>query len=278
MHPEIYLDLPNDTYHLAASLSSTGVKQLLKNPYLYWYNSHLNPDKEPLDTAALKRGRVAHILLLEPQHFNSEFKIKEGVYRSGKEGVVGEGEYNEIQAACEVLRSTKLISKLIIGGLPEVSIFWNDALTGVKCRSRLDYIKENLIIDYKTVSSIEQFDITNSIARYGYDIQAGIYMDSIQKIINSKEIQGDYNPEWLKNIRKHKKFEFIFIFQEKKAPFLYRAVQVDPKIIELGQEKFRQAINLFKQYYDKYGANPWPSGLDSVEHLYIDDLPNKIFY
>lgn len=71
----IYFNLSNEDYHADEAISCSGVKNLLKNPKLFWHNSSLNPKKKQLDTKALKLGRLYHNLLLEPEKFKDEFLV-----------------------------------------------------------------------------------------------------------------------------------------------------------------------------------------------------------
>jgi len=177
--PGIYFNMPNEIYHADASLSNSGMGKLLKTPKNYWYESPMNPDREPLDTQALKQGKVLHTLLLEPHKFHEEWTVKAGVKNTTVAGMVGEGAYNDLKKAVMALRSDKIISGLFSHGYPEVSIFWIDDETGVPCRARMDYLSTFLVADLKGVADTSNYKLGYSIADYGYYRQAAFYLRGI---------------------------------------------------------------------------------------------------
>ena len=71
---------------------------------------------------------------------------------------------------------------------------------------------------------------------------------------------------------------FIYAFQEKKPPYITRAVELAEDVIRIGQDKYKEALNIYKENSEKYKNTKWSSGYDSVELIQVDDLPNKIFY
>ena len=77
--PGVY-DLPIDVYHSQCtdgpSLSSTGIRRLLKSPAHYWKHSDLNPAaEEEDDKEAFVLGRAAHHLILGEKNFREHFTI-----------------------------------------------------------------------------------------------------------------------------------------------------------------------------------------------------------
>jgi len=64
--PGIYFGLPSAEYHANQSLGSSDLKRLLQAPAVYWFHSHLNPDRQPTpDSPAKQKGRALHKLVLE---------------------------------------------------------------------------------------------------------------------------------------------------------------------------------------------------------------------
>ena len=102
-------DIPNDVYHASAGVSRSGLMELKRSPYHYWYR-YLNPEREhEKPTPAMKLGELVHALVLEPQYFEERYVIppelhqvpkvellKDLVAKLGKEA--GREEY-EIQKA-----------------------------------------------------------------------------------------------------------------------------------------------------------------------------------
>jgi len=284
MKSGIYFNLSNEDYHNDKSVSNSSMSQLLKTPLHYWHNSAMNPNKEPLDTLALKNGKVLHTLLLEPHKFHEEWKIKAGVKNTTSAGMIGEGAYNELKEAVAALRSDKIIAGLFSYGFPEVSIFWVDLETGVPCRARMDYLSSILISDLKGCADVSNQKIGYSIVDYGYFRQQAFYLDAVEiikGIIRSGVPVHNDCPDkiWFSRFMESVHNKFAFVFQEKTAPFVTRAEQLCERTYEIGQGSYRQALSIFKQNYEKHGAEKWPSGYEGkVGLMQLDDLPAKINY
>jgi hypothetical protein len=62
----VYFGLPSADYHADPSVGSSDLKRLLQAPTVYWWHSHMNPDRPPPpDTLAMQKGRALHKLVLE---------------------------------------------------------------------------------------------------------------------------------------------------------------------------------------------------------------------
>lgn len=88
--PGIY-DMPIGIYHSQCtdgpSLSSTGIRRLLKSPAHFWKFSELNPHRvEEDDKEAFVLGRAAHHLLLGEREFRKHFTIQPDTYRDPDTG------------------------------------------------------------------------------------------------------------------------------------------------------------------------------------------------
>ncbi len=104
-----------------------------------------------------------------------------------------------------------------------------------KCKGMLDVLnrKNGIIIDYKTCSSSNSQDFYHSAIKYGYDIQAALYID-IAKV-------NKINCE-----------SFIFVAQEKTFPYLASVfvAMSDGKFVEDGRNKYLSAMANTETQYD----------------------------
>ena len=78
--PGVY-DVSIDRYHSqicdGPSISSSGIRALLRSPAHYWRTSDLNPARvEEDDKEAFILGRAAHHLLLGEKEFSRQFVIR----------------------------------------------------------------------------------------------------------------------------------------------------------------------------------------------------------
>ena len=62
--PGVYFGMPDDEYHSDIGLGSTGLKNLLISPAVYWAESNYNPDRKPFSTRYTERGKGLHDCVL----------------------------------------------------------------------------------------------------------------------------------------------------------------------------------------------------------------------
>lgn len=58
VEPGIYFGMPDEQYHGALALSSSGIRNIRISTLDFWVDSILNPEREPRDTVALRDGRA----------------------------------------------------------------------------------------------------------------------------------------------------------------------------------------------------------------------------
>lgn len=204
------------------------------------------------DTAAFAFGRAAHKYILEKDDFFNEFAIvpqcdrrtKEGkelynaflVESQGKE-VISADEYLQIQQMSEAIDNYPLARQLLTGEV-EQSFWWTDSETGEVLKCRPDCLTEHegkkYIVDYKTTDSCQDGHFERSARKYGYKFQAGFYRE------------GMFNNTF-------DEYGFIFVAQEKKAPFAVRIYFCTDAFIDEGYEQFRKAVNIY--HYCKENDN-----------------------
>lgn len=282
--PGIYFHMPDTEYHSDWSISNSGMGDLLKSPRRYWHKSNMNPEKESIDTIDMRKGRVLHTLLLEPQNFHKDWKIKPGVQNSTSPGMIGEGAYKDLCAAVKALRSDNVFGRLFQGGFAEVSIFWIDEETQVPCRARIDYLTPYFAGDLKSTTDVSDYSLGYSIVDYGYYRQAAFYLHGLGMVKqaireNKASFYNNGDEAWYELFMNNAQESFGFVWQEKTAPYTTRADELCERTIELGRNSFRKALHLFKANYEKYGTAPWPSGYEGrVGIIQLDDLPPKINY
>ena len=126
-----------------------------------------------------------------------------------------------------------LVRKLL-NGKREQAFFWTDEDTGLLCKVRLDILAEMdgrlVVADYKTSNSAKTEIFNNDIFRYGYHLQAFMYTEAVMKNMNLTE-----------------RPDFIFIVQEKKAPYAVNLVQVTEDVMLAGMDDFREYMGTLKQ-------------------------------
>ena len=125
---------------------------------------------------------------------------------------------------------------LIRGAQTEVPLYWIDPETGVECKGRLDAITEDYVIDYKTTTNAATDAFMREAIRYGYDLQAAMYLEAARA--------NGYNPKG-----------FIFIAQEKTAPYLVNVLHAGDAFIDRGLWIMRDLLAKYKECSD---SDTWP--------------------
>lgn len=250
-------------YRSHPAVSRSDLMKFKKSPLHYKYSIE-NPadDKAP----ALIFGAACHKYILEREDFDAEFAIAPNVDRRTKEGkaawaefvdscgeksVISEEDFEKIREMAKAVDAHPIAGQLIKGE-HEVSLFWTDSETGEECKVRPDCIHKEeaktMIIDYKTTTSCDDGAFEKSCRKYGYKLQAGMYREGF--------FQNFFEDA-----------TFVFIAQEKDAPYAVRVYQCTDEYMNEGFDEYRALIGLYHEckIQDNY------HGYDEIEYLYGEE-------
>lgn len=257
--PGIYA-IPAETYHAdrflpEPSLSSTVARRIIETcPARAWWEKS-NP-QPPSD--ALIVGSAAHEWLLEgetwPQRHvvlppDHDGRTKDG--RALKASIVAAGkrpvaydDFQAIRAMKEALEAHPFAGAAFRAGRAETTLIWRDEDHGIWCRARPDFLPRagRIIADYKTTVSAEPAYLRRAVRNYGYDQQAAWYLAGLRAL-------GFVDPQ------------FLFVFQEKTAPYLITPVTLSARALNLGAELNRQAAVAFAH---GLRTGEWPGYADDI--------------
>jgi hypothetical protein len=260
--PGVYPNLSMAEYHGdRASLSSSGARRLLPPscPALFRYEQdHPQPVKKVFDlgNAAHREvlGNGPELVLIDAELWNTK-AIKQDVADVRAEGGVPlkRGEYDAVLGMADAIRRHPVASVLFDPerGRPEQSVFWRDR-SGVMRRARFDWLPDpregRLIIpDYKTCRSAEPSALARAVDEYGYHQQADWYRAAAR----AAGLGGDDTA-------------FVFVCQEKTAPYLVTVVELDAMSLRIGAAKNRRAIETFARCTE---TGHWPGYSDAIEYV-----------
>lgn len=232
--------ISNAEYRAREGISSTELKKILKSPMHY---KHWKDNPENTDTPDLLFGRAAHKYILETYDFYNEFAVAPNCDRRTKEGkaewslfcdqnegkdIITQEQFEKIEEMRNVMLATPFVGKLI-NGEHEISYFWTDEDTELKCKCRPDSINHRLkiVVDYKTCDNAETQRFMRQAIDLGYDLQASYYLDGVKA-----NTEQDYI--------------FVFIAQEKKAPYAVNILQADDIFIRSGREVYKSMLQTYK--------------------------------
>jgi len=230
-----------------------------------WKMEH--PEEEE-KTAALIFGSAAHKYVLEPEEFDREYCTAPVVDRRTKEGkkawedfiaanegktVISPDDLETMHEMASVIRETPLAARYL-DGQHEVPFFWKDKETGEKCKCKADCIRAEdgriVVVDYKTAQSAQTMKFNAEIFKRGYHVQAAMYTEGVKEALGL-----DYRPG------------FVFVVQEKKAPYAMNVIDVTEEVMDYGESVYHK---LLRTYHDCKTVDIW-------EGYITGDVPNDSF-
>jgi hypothetical protein len=127
-------------------------------------------------------------------------------------------------------------------------------------RARADWLptvvagRRYVSCDYKTSKSSEPRAFARSVADYSYHQQDAWYTEGVQTLL------GIENPA------------FLFVVQEKTAPYVVTVIELDEEAKAIGAIRNRRAIDLYAEYS---AAGVWPGYSTQIERA---SLPRWAVY
>lgn len=231
-------------YRQHPAISRSELWKMNESPEKFkWYKDHPQPP-----TPSLLFGQVVHKLLLQPDDFDTDFAIAPELDRRTKAGkdaynafcdglgersVVPPEMYLQAVEMAQKALSEPYVKKLL-SGEKEVPFFWTDHDTGEECKCRVDCLTDVdgtlTIVDYKTAANAKTDVFNNSIFKWGYDFQAGMYSEGVMNCLNL-----DVRPK------------FVFVVQEKTPPYAINIITIPDEVMLVGLDKFREYIGIFHE-------------------------------
>jgi hypothetical protein len=249
--PSLVYDMPNALYHSAEMkarfVSKSGLDQIAKSPaHFKWFLS--NPTEE---TPALVFGRAFHTMILEPEKADEEIVTLPDAWPTKKEcgrsiedqkeefRIIHRGKAMLTPDQMEMARAmAKSVEEHTAAGFllrrehgnAEVTALWNDADTGVDCRARFDWLREDgLIVDLKTTRCAKPEIFEKLAIEHRYHVQAAFYMEAYRRI-TGKEPAG-----------------FAFVAVEKEPPYCACVYVSQPDFIRLGTIEYLNNLNTYAE-------------------------------
>ena len=258
--------VPIDLYHGGPGIGSSDLRQILRSPRHYLQakdeaskrraQSEPGPDAEAQEAAesakdAVKAGRsqilgsAVHAAILEPEKFDDMFwvrptdinrRTKVGkaewaslVERNRGKTEIDQKTLNEALAIAESVTKHSVASKYLADlHDAEVSFYVkDDVVKDVLRKVRPDILTaENVILDLKTTRDARAEDFVRSVVRYGYDVQAAYYVDTLSLC----EVEPS---------------DFIFLVVETSPPYEVAMYRPNHEFFDRGRRLYREAMVTF---------------------------------
>ena len=105
--------------------------------------------------------------------------------RIGDRTILPRADYDAIERLSQMVAESNL-EKIFANGFPEVSLFWVDQRTNLRCKARIDYLKSGAFVDLKTFSNIADKPLDVAIAHTfifnRYHVQQWFYQQAIDYV------------------------------------------------------------------------------------------------
>lgn len=274
----IVYDLSIETYHAdRESISKTGLDLIDKCPSIFraWQSPDA-PKREP--KPGQLEGNLAHCAILEPEEFLKRYAVPpkdaprkptEKQWNAEKPSAksvaamewwsqwaadnqqklpITVGQYEVAMRQAESVRALPEIREALAKGHAEVSAYWTDPMTGVKCRCRPDFVHEVnddsvILLDLKTFSSASAHEFRKQCARKRYECQAAMYSDGYAEAGGGEVLA------------------FLFVCIELDFPFSANVFMLDEKGTDSGRRKYLKNL---RTYSGCLKSDLWPGYADGV--------------
>lgn len=241
-----YLNLPNEQYHgLKEWESSSTIKNIQRS--LEYYDFKKNETSKP--GLPLEKGSALHYAM-ELLAENDSLDGFDDTVMTFKGSTIPSKKYDEVKKEhpeCIVVPEQVKKDVLVMAekayqksnhlglfnrdeGVSEMSIFWIDPITGIKCKARPDYMRfdVNLIIDYKTTKDNSETGYPKQVANYDYHLSAAFYIEAVKQVFGVNII------------------DFIHTAIASTAPFEVEFYALTENTILEGECKFRDSLAKLK--------------------------------
>lgn len=280
--PGIYKNLPEASYHAAKAFNQSGCNTALEQSFAHYLH---NKTSGFSSTPSMILGSLVHCFVLNTPVSDSfivlpdlskDEELKEysrpkttKIYKEKIKPYLEKAQRENLQLIDnDIVEKAKDIaasvsSKNTIGSLfkcsgeTELSIFFPAAFEkNLICKARLDRVltEDGVVLDLKTTGKSAQYSAFRyNIARYGYDIQAAMYLKAAK---------------WAG----YKVDKFVHVVVETFEPYCVAAYVLSDADIHAGDEKLYQAQRMYCKYLKTGIAPGYPDEIQEIsmgEHQLI---------
>lgn len=267
--------ISNEEYHADKALGKSDLDLVNRSVYHYLKKSFRE------ETPALRFGSAFHTAVLEPDLYAKRYAVLPPMDRRTKAGkeeydrflsehpgavILTADEAQQIDEMRLAVMAHPIAKQLVVAGQAELSCFWTDPLTSLKCKCRPDYLLLDLCtaIDLKTTEDASPWSFSRSCATYRYNAQQAWYVDGLRTC----GIDVD---------------SFVFVAIEKKPPHAVACYTLDRPSVEAGRAWCRRALDTIAAYHEQVdaGRDPWPGYTACITELTLPAWaldPKEVYY
>lgn len=272
LEPMVIEGLPAEDYFALPALSCSGAKRLLPPscPALFaWELDHGRPDKPQYDLghAAHKMvlGEGGQLLVIDATDYKkpANAALAKEARADGRIPLLRK-EFRQVSDMARALRRHSVVGSLFDAqrGRAEVTLLWHDERWGIDRKARLDWLpniidgKILIIPDYKTTVSADPTSFSKQVANYGYHQQHAWYVEAVEVCLGVSAA-------------------FVFVAQEKAAPYLITPFELDREAVDIGRAKNEAAMEI---YADCAASGFWPTwSADEIVSLSLPGWADRAY-
>lgn len=159
-------------------------------------------------------------------------------------------QWDMAQAIMAAVAGHERAGRALQGGVAEETLVWRDAATGVLCKARLDYYREDLgvVFDLKTTEDARAPAVSRDILKWGYHLSAAHYLAGLEAL--GLPAVG-----------------FAWVCVEKSAPYAIGLHLASPPLLDQAAHEHRA---LLARYAACVQSGKWPGYADDFAAI---DLP-----
>jgi hypothetical protein len=240
-------------YHAHPAIGSTSAKKLIESPALFDYERDM-----PIDTAALRMGRLFHALALGTPHDcivkDWDARTKEGKARAAEVEamdvtVISQADWDTAHAMAKAVKAK--VGHLLTDGEAEVAAFAE--IDGIPVKAKADWLRsDGIIVDLKSTAKKP-----NPVGRrtwwickdYHYHLSAAWYLDVFRAA--GHDVRG-----------------FLLIFVSKTPPYLVSVGELSAEREAEGRDMGAHAREIFR---DCTASGVWPEWADHHDLIHEID-------
>jgi hypothetical protein len=192
-------------------------------------------------TKQMITGSLSHLFVLEPDRLATDAVVipAEVLAKNGAKStnayhdfaaanpgklLVKEEEMATAKGIVDSIYSDDIARKLLRGGKCEHTIVWQDQETGLMCKSRLDYLRPDLIIDFKTTEDVRPAAFHRTASNQRYFRQQEFYGNGAGAVYGKRP-------------------RFVFMVVSKSPPYDVAFHELDEEFEAIGREQIRKDLN-----------------------------------
>lgn len=213
---------------------------------------HINESRPGLLPVSGTRHELAELLRANGVEVTLWSDVQaEWLQNNADRTVLTQEQWDQLHAMRDAVMAHPAANALLTGcpGKAELSVYWNDPITGELCRCRPDWWRDDdLLVDLKTTDDASLEGFSKSIANWRYDVQDPYYQDGTA-LATGRTPRG-----------------FVFLAVEKKPPYAVGVYVLDEESRALGRAQYQADL---LRYAECKANDNWPGYGDKIQSISV---------